>query len=116
VRILVDENVSLALSPHLRALGHEVEHISELASKGMTDEEIWKVSQVGPRLLITRDFHFTNRYRFDPSKVLAILYIRIGNLSVEDEIELVDDFLRNYRLEEFKGRLVTLSTEEIKIR
>jgi len=116
VKILVDENVSRSLSPRLKALGHEVEHISEIASKGIPDEKVWKLAQDGPRLLITRDFHFTNQYRFNSTMVLGIVYLRIGNLKIEDEIALVEHFLRNHTLEEYKGRLVTLSPEQTKIR
>ena len=116
MKILVDENVSLSLSPRLKALGHEVEHISEIANKGIPDEKVWELAQDGPRLLITRDFHFTNQYRFDSSTVLGIVYIRIGNLKVEDEMALVEHFLKNHTFEQYKGRLVTLSQEHTKIR
>ena len=116
MRIIIDENVSLALSSRLQVLGHEVEHIAELASKGIPDEEVWNLAIDGPRLLITRDSHFTNRLRFNPSRVLAIVYLRLGNLKVEEEIGIIERFLGNLKLDEYKGKLVTLSPEEIKIR
>lgn len=116
MKILVDENVSLSLSSRLKALGHEAEHISEIASKGIPDEKVWELARDGPRLLVTRDFHFANQYRFDSTMVLGILYIRIGNLKIEEEIALVEHFLKNHTFEQYKGRLVTLSQEQTKIR
>jgi len=67
-------------------------------------------------ILITRDSHFTNAVRYPAEKTGGIIYIRHGNLTSEEEIELVAKFLSRHSVEEFSGKLVTLYRDSVKIR
>ena len=114
--IVLDENVSLGLAAPLRERGHEVLAIAEMADRSMSDDEVWKLTVEHRALLITRDYHFTNHVRFRTEEVQAVIYLRRGNLRTEDEVRLVLNFLKRHPLEEFAGRLVTVSPSGIRVR
>ncbi len=114
--VVLDENVSLGLAALLRERGHEVLAIAEMADRSMSDDEVWRLTVEHHALLITRDYHFTNPVRFRTAEVQAVIYLRRGNLRVEDEVRLVLDFLKQYPLEKFVGRLVTVSLSIIRVR
>jgi predicted nuclease of predicted toxin-antitoxin system len=116
MNIVLDENVSLGLADVLRGKNHSVTAIAEIAERGMNDEEVFIIAKRSSAVLITRDYHFTNPSRFSPSEIGAIIYIRIGNLSSQEEISLVEKFLSRYALEDFQHKLVTLSRHNTKIR
>ncbi len=116
MRIVLDENVCLRLKKSLRALGHEVECVTDLPERGISDEAVWEIAKCNQALLITRDYHFTNPIRFNPSDCGGVLFLRHGNLTAEQEEKLVCRFLSEHAREEFAGRLVSLSLHDIKFR
>ena len=115
MKVVVDENVSIAAAAHLRELGHEVSCVAE-GDCGPADEEVWRIVTEGPALLVTRDHHFTNALRYDAGLALGIVYLRRGNLSAAEELCLMEAFLQSHSPEEFGGRLVTLSPGRLRIR
>ena len=92
--IVLDENVSVALTAALRQVGHKVIAVAETAERGMADTEVWELAKAERAVLITRDHGFTKWRR--------------GNLSSEEGVALVIDFLAAHELDEYKGCLVTL--------
>ncbi len=67
-------------------------------------------------VLITRDHHFTNSFRFPPKETPGIIFIRKGNLTSHEEIDLIKWFFDSYSISNFSGRLVTISKDHIKVR
>jgi|ERR1051326_583344 predicted nuclease of predicted toxin-antitoxin system len=116
MKFLLDENVSLGLAEILRQHEHTVDAIAETALRGLSDDEVWMSAKQSSSILITRDYHFTNPARFDPREIGAILFIRQGRLTAQEEIMLVLRFLEQYPLASFEKKLITLSKSEIKIR
>lgn len=116
MKFVVDENVSYGLVEALRNLGHYVIAIAKLADRGMKDIFLFDTAGKEEAVLITRDYHFTNSFRFTPEKIGGIIYIRSGNLTSKEEIEIVMRFLKSYSFSRFEKRLVTLYKDSIKIR
>ena len=116
MKIVVDENVCLRLARMLRQDGHEVFSVAESVVKGAGDADVWTRACDTQSLLITRDYHFTNSVRFNPSLCLGIVFLRHGNLKASDETFLVRSFLASHALERFQGTLVTLSRGGVRIR
>lgn len=81
-----------------------------------SDEQVFAIAEEGAAVLVTRDYHFTNPVRFPPANVGAILYIRHGNLTSEEEIKLVEHFLESNPPETYGGRLVTLYRHSARLR
>ena len=113
--IIVDESVALAVADMLVERGYEVTHVAD-ALKGTSDEEVWRKAVAERALLITRDHHFADPARRCPSECLGVVYLRKGNLSVAAETEVVSTFFDRHEIEEYRGRLVTLSPHEMRIR
>ncbi|MDI6791358.1 MAG: DUF5615 family PIN-like protein [bacterium] len=116
MKLVIDENVSYGLVTTLRSLGYEVIAIAELSDRGMKDTSIFDISGKGGAVIITRDYHFTNPFRFDPEKIGGIIYIRPGNLKSDEEIGIVVRFLQGYPFSRFKKKLVILYRDSVKIR
>jgi predicted nuclease of predicted toxin-antitoxin system len=116
MRIVIDENVSYGVAERLRMRGHDVLSISEMPERGMSDEDVYALAVREEAVIITRDYHFTNPVRFPARETKGIIYIRHGNLQSEEEIRMVENFLRAHDLEVFKGKLVTLYRDSIMIR
>lgn len=113
---IVDENVSYSVVDSLRMLSYEVISIAEKGHSGTKDEKVYKLTVENKAVLITRDFHFTNNFRFPSKNTKGIIYIRVGNLRSDEEVSLIERFLRNYSLETISGTLVTIYRDGVKIR
>ncbi|MGB2727179.1 MAG: DUF5615 family PIN-like protein [Halobacteriota archaeon] len=116
MRIVIDENVSYGLVERLQMWGYDVSSISELPERGMSDEDIYTLILDEQAVFVTRDYHFTNPIRFPAEKTEGIIYIRHGNLKSEEEITLVEDFLKSHDLGMLQGKLVTLYRDRTRIR
>ena len=115
MKIVLDENVPVAVAERLREMGHDVTCMAE-QDRGLRDEEVWQLATEGPALLVTRDHHFADPSRFDTALTLGVIYLRRGNLRVADELRLIEAFLQRHSPEEYASRLVTLSPGELRIR
>jgi len=116
MKIVLDESVSYGLCVVLRYDGHEIIAVADAATAGNTDEEVFKLACEAKAVLITRDYHFTNQLRFPADKTSGIIYIRHGNLTSEEEIQLITKFLSKHSSAEYSGRLTTLYRDSVKIR
>jgi len=116
MNFILDENVSHGLANRLRNSGHDVISIAEESNRGLEDEDIFTLSKKTKSILITRDYHFTNPLRFPAKGTKGIIYIRHGNLSSQEEIELVEKILNTYQIDLFSDKLVLLSRHGLKIR
>ena len=116
MKIVLDESVSYSLTNVLRDTGHTVIAIAESPTSGLSDDEIFKITIENSAVLITRDYHFTNAVRFDPTSTKGIIYIRYGNLTTTEEIGLVQNFLSKHSPEFYSGKLVILYRDSVKIR
>ncbi|MFO8010782.1 MAG: DUF5615 family PIN-like protein [Dehalococcoidia bacterium] len=116
MRVVVDENVSYRLVGRLRELDHEVVSISESATAGISDQDVYGMTVKREAVLITRDYHFTNPIRFAADQTRGIIYIRHGNLTSEEEVAIVEGFLKKYDFSMFTGKLVTLYRHSVRIR
>lgn len=65
---------------------------------------------------IACDHQFTNNPRFPSEKTTCIIFILKGNLTSQEEIDLINRFLNSYSFSNFKGRLVTQPKEHVKVR
>ena len=116
MNFILDENVSFGLVKKLRSDGHNVISIAENPERELGDDIIFILCRKTKSILITRDYHFTNAIRFPTKDTEGIIYIRHGNLTSNEEIELVNQFLNTHPFEWIRGKLVILSKEGIRVR
>lgn len=115
MKIVVDENVSCSVVLRLQEKGHKVTSIAK-DRKSSTDKDVFSLVLQKEAILITRDHHFTNPLLYPPDKTQGIIYVRIGELRSDEEIEIIEKFFNNYLPKEFRGKLVTLYRDSVHIR
>jgi len=115
-RILLDENVSLSVAPRLHSLGFNVTAIADRQDRGLVDEEVFNAAIAQGAVLVTRDSHFTNPFRFDPARTAAIIHVTHGNLTATEESAILERFLLDTPSETYTGRLVSLAKNRVIIR
>ena len=116
MKIVVDESVSFGVATYLRNQGYEVLAIAEATTSGFEDTDVFEIVKLEKAVLITRDHHFTNSLRFPPEETTFIIFIRKGNLTSQEEIDLIKWFLESYEISNFKGRLITISKDHVRVR
>jgi predicted nuclease of predicted toxin-antitoxin system len=116
VTFIVDENISLAVVNFLKSINVKVIYIADKDYAGISDTDVFKLAVKENAWLITRDYHFTHSIRFPSDKPQGIIYVRQGNLSAEQEVNLVKNFLKNFDLKTVQGHLVTLHIKHTKTR
>ena len=82
----------------------------------MKGPEVFEIVKNEDAVLITRDNHFTNGFRFPPNETECIIFIRKGNLTSNEEANLIKWFFESYSISDFKGHLVSISKDHIKVR
>lgn len=116
MKVLLDENVSGGLAHALKKLGYAVLAVGPDLPSGSADEEVFAFILKQQAVLVTRDYHFTNPVRFDSERTQGIIYIHNGNLTSDQEIGVVTDFLQKHSSEEYRGKLATLYLHSATIR
>jgi len=111
MKIVIDESVSYGIVSYLRNEGYSVIAIAEQHTSGFEDEEVFDIVIREQAAFFTRDHHFTNSLRFPP-----LIFIRKGNLTSDQENDLITNFLTKFDPQDYKGRLVTLYLGSAKIR
>jgi len=116
MKIVVDESVSFGVVTYLRSKGYHVIAIAETGVSVLKDTDVFKIVKNENAILITRDNHFTNSLRFQPDETACIIFIRKGNLTSNEEKDLIKWFFDSYSILDFKGRLVSISKNRVKVR
>lgn len=83
-RVLADENVERATVNYLRKLGHDVEHLDDVAELGLgaEDESIARYAREHDRLILTQDDDFFAE--LDIETTAGVLFQRDQTLSTRD--------------------------------
>lgn len=116
MKIIVDESVSFGVVQYLRDKGYDVTAIAEGETARLKDSEVYDSVKKYKAVLITRDHHFANSFRFPPKDTACIVFIRKGNLTSREEVELIKWFIGTHSFEDFTGKLVSIYKKSIKIR
>lgn len=116
MKILLDQNISCLMTSILRNHGFDATDTREQGLLDADDSVVWAKAAELQAVLVTRDLHFTNRLRYDPTECGGVIFITPGNLKVAEEIELLLKFLEETWNENLIGKLVLLSPKQIRVR
>ena len=114
MKLLIDENISYCVVDELKKKKFDVESISRKYS-GLSDKKIYNKAIKEERIIITRDHHFSNSFRFPPDKTKGIVYIRYGNFTSNDELKIIMKFVDSNYLNVINGKFITLYKNQISI-
>jgi hypothetical protein len=74
MRFLIDENLSVRFAESLRAIGQDIDHVTEVLYEGAPDTEVLEFAGTNGYFLITKD----NRIRYKPNEKAALRRHQVG--------------------------------------
>jgi len=77
LKLLLDENLSLAVCVFVRCLGHDAIGVAELGHAGASDPEFFALAREQRRVLVTLDADFANILRFPPKSTYGIIRLKV---------------------------------------
>lgn len=78
--IILDENLSYRLKPHLVPIFGEVLHVSDLSMAGVEDRHIWEVARDRRAVILSKDADFYH-YGLMQNPPPKVIWIDLGNAS-----------------------------------
>lgn len=103
--IFVDENIPSITVETLRKAVHDVKDIRGTKDEGMSDDEIWQLTQHDRRLLITTDKGFST---FRNHSHYGILIVRLKKPNQQKIHERIIGTMNQIKKDEWEGLLVVV--------
>lgn len=89
MKLLVDNQLPVALARHLTSLGHDCEHVEALHLDTASDAEIWEYASQRGYVVVSKDEDFL--YLANRAESGArLLWVRLGNCRTSALIEAFD--------------------------
>jgi predicted nuclease of predicted toxin-antitoxin system len=114
VNLLADEGVDRQIVERLRADGHEVIYIAEMAA-GMTDDDVLNLGRDTSSLLLTQDKDFGELVFRQGLATSGVLLIRLAGLEARAKAASVSAVIKD-REAELSGSFSVLTVGSLRIR
>lgn len=98
----------------LRDEGYDVVRASEIGQSRSDDHQILQKAISGNRILVTLDEHFGDWVILPLSQHPGVIRLKVSHTTSEEVLELLLPFLHSHSSEQFKNRLVILSSKRAK--
>lgn len=114
---VIDEDLPRSFTAVLSALGFTSLDVRNHGLRGHSDEEIFAFAQKTKAVLFSADRGFSNILAFPPGTHHGIVVLRFPNeMSVNTINEAVKSLLENLAFTDYRGNLIILSPEKLRIR
>jgi len=114
--IKVDEDLPRAAVQLLRERGYDTVNVIEQNMGGWKDPPLWKVIQKEKRFLVTADKGFADVRAYPPGTHPGILLLRPDEDGIRPVLELLQQVLKSYDLENLAGTITVATPRGIRIR
>jgi predicted nuclease of predicted toxin-antitoxin system len=114
MKLFADEGLDFPIVLALREQGYEVIYAAEIAC-GAADEILLQKAFSENAILITKDKDFGELVIRRQLPVLILILIRIDQLNLSSNIEIVVNFIVSYEAE-LKGSFTVIQEDKIRIR
>ena len=89
MKLLVDNQLPVALARHLTSLGHECEHVEAVNLDAASDAEIWQYASQRGSVIVSKDEDFL--YLASRGESAArLVWVRLGNCRTSALLEAFD--------------------------
>lgn len=112
--ILADENIDAHLVSVLRSNNIDVSFIKE-DHRGVTDEEVVRLSKNPPRIILTEDKDFGEWVYAHNEKDISVILLRYSADEIQNIISILLDLILA-RGKDLYGKFTTITTQKIRIR
>jgi predicted nuclease of predicted toxin-antitoxin system len=91
VRFLIDNQLPKALAEHLRAQGHDCQHVLEIGLADASDTAVCRYAEDQERVLISKDEDFLY-LSSQPRSKIRLVWVRLGNCRTPALLAAFDRF------------------------
>ena len=116
LKITVDEDLPHQAVKLLREKGYDAASVIELGMGGWKDPQLWIAVQSAERFLVTADKGFGDIRVYPPGKHFGILLLRPDEDGIRPVIELLQQVLNSYKLEDLGGTVTVATPRGIRMR
>jgi predicted nuclease of predicted toxin-antitoxin system len=116
VRVKVDEDLPTTATQLLRGRGFDTLSVLEQGMGGFKDPPLWTAVQAERRFLVTADKGFGDIRTYPPGTHEGILLLRPDEAGIRPLLELLDDVLAGYDLQDLSGAIAVATPRGIRIR
>ena len=116
LKVLVDEDLPRRAVQFLREHGYDAASVVEQGMSGWKDPQLWIAIQSEERFLVTADKGFGDIRVYPPGKHFGILLLRPDEDGIRPVIELLQQVLNSYKLEDLVGTVTVATPRGIRLR
>jgi predicted nuclease of predicted toxin-antitoxin system len=108
MRLVLDQGVPHDAAAHLRSLGHDCVHVSEVGMSKAADEDILAFSLARNALVVTLDADFHTILAVCGAQGPSVIRMRLQGLGAREVVEVVRKVLASFEEELKRGSLITV--------
>jgi len=112
MRFLVDECTGPGVAKWLREQGHDVRSIYE-GSRGMVDDEVFRIADAEKRILITNDKDFGERINREKLPHCGIVLVRLEDERTSQKIDVIQKVLESHA-DLLSGQFVVVTERQVR--
>jgi predicted nuclease of predicted toxin-antitoxin system len=117
MRLLLDANLSPRITNTLRAVGHEVVHVTDVGLVTASDRTILEHALADARVVVTADSDFPMLLALSGAALPSVVLLRgVAELSPDEHAQLLAANLPTVREDLERGAVVTLTPDRIRVR
>ena len=116
LKITVDEDLPRQVVKILQEHGYDAASVIEQGMGGWKGPQLWIAVQSEERFLITADKGFGDIRVYPPGKHFGILLLRPDEDGIRPMIELLEQVLNSYKLEDLIGTVTVATPRGIRMR
>jgi len=113
---LIDEDLPPRLAAHLRAAGHQAEHVYDVGLSTQPDPVVFRYAQAHQQTLITEDRGFGDTRYYAPPHAGIILIELPQTLLIDVRVRLIVDSLAPFAGQQFDNALVIIEPNKVRVR
>lgn len=116
MKIKLDEHITVAALPLLRAAGHDVHTVTDENMAGADDRSLMAACIREQRLLITFDLGFGDVRAYPPAQHPGVLLLRMRDQQPDEVLDLLRKVLAQHDLTSFAGTLAIATSDTVRLR
>lgn len=116
LKVAVDEDLPRKATSLLKERGYDVLSVIQLGLGGWKDPQLWIAVQKDERFLVTADKGFGDIRAYPPGEHFGVLLLRPDEDGIRPMLELLEQVLDSYKLEDLVGTITVATPRGIRMR
>jgi predicted nuclease of predicted toxin-antitoxin system len=116
MKFLLDENLPPSLAIKLKSIGYVARHIQEIGYNNTSDIKITDFAESSGEIILTHDTDFGTILALSGREKPSVILFRWQVITVQNMFEFLEKYLPELEIELFKGSLILVDENKIRIR